>query len=92
MSHETLPELVDARIKQVRSKAEQAMTAASQACEQAALRGAEAERGAALAKQVDTKALVEQMRAGAFAQGQALADDLTAKADAIKAWAAGAGY
>jgi guanyl-specific ribonuclease Sa len=92
MSHETLPQLVDARIKQARSKAEHALTAASQACEQAAVRVAEAERSAALAKQVDARLSVEQVRAASLAQGQELADDLAAKGDAIKAWAAGAGY
>ncbi|MEU4547109.1 hypothetical protein [Nonomuraea dietziae] len=93
MSHDTLSELVDARIERARSKAERAMTAASEACERSAVRVTEAERLAAATQgKADTRAMIEQTRAHALAQGQELADAFAAKGAAIKARAADAGH
>ncbi|GAA3470700.1 hypothetical protein [Nonomuraea roseola] len=92
MSHDTLCELVDARIERARSKAELAVTAAGETCERSAVRAAEAERlAAATPGKADTRAMIEQARAHALAQGQELADALAAKGAALKAGAADAG-
>ncbi|MGV9822581.1 hypothetical protein [Nocardia xishanensis] len=80
MSHNTLSELVGARMEAARAKADQRMVAAEAAQARAGLRIGEAEGFVR-----PTKQEIAQARAEARAQGKQLADDLRARGAALKA-------
>ncbi|MEU2258200.1 hypothetical protein [Nocardia xishanensis] len=80
MSHNTLSDLVGARVEAARAKVDQRMVAAEAARARAGLRIEEAEGFVR-----PTKQEIAQVRAEARAQGKQLAEDLRARGAALKA-------